>query len=483
MKSHLRHLVHLSRWIPAATTAALLGACGGGGGAAVEARPQSIRFDTVYTVALPGTTTVSATASSGLAVTYSSRTPAICTIDSRTGVVTSITAGECIIVAHQSGNTTYAPATQVALNIPVIFDPNQTISFAAAPALTLFSTATVSASATSGLAVSYSSTTPGVCGVDGTSGLVSALSVGNCIIAADQAGDANYNPAPQATLNIPVTAPPGVTVPGAPTGVTATLGNSADTVVVSIGATASGGAPITGYTAVSHPAGITATAATAPITVTCPSTCAGYAFSVTATNAVGDSAASAPADVVTDFDVITTFYEPDTQPRDTLFIGTFTLNSTTGVVSDLHGILSESMTGDLIAYPNDNMTWLSLGHQLSSIYDATLGGRLVAVFLNSSSNTLSTMGGGDGWTPGTGFGLYYNFPDANPGNAYARIFVDTVDPFATMTQARIDKLAYADCAPGGMMGATCMTGTTVAGYGTLGTMSGYPISQVITKQP
>jgi hypothetical protein len=33
-----------------------------------------------------------------------------------------------------------------------------------------------------------------------------------------------------------------------------------------------------------------------------------------------------------------------------------------------------------------------------------------------------------------------------------------------------------------MMGGTCMTGTSVAGYGTLGTMSGYPLSQVITKK-
>jgi hypothetical protein len=62
------------------------------------------------------------------------------------------------------------------------------------------------------------------------------------------------------------------------------------------------------------------------------------------------------------------------------------------------------------------------------------------------------------------------------------IFVNTANPTAALTQDQIDKLAYADCAPGGMMGATCMTGTTEAGYGTVGTMSGYPVSQVITKQ-
>jgi hypothetical protein len=79
-------------------------------------------------------------------------------------------------------------------------------------------------------------------------------------------------------------------------------------------------------------------------------------------------------------------------------------------------------------------------------------------------------------------GLYYGFPGVNPGNAYARIFVNSADPTAPLTQAQIDKLAYADCTSGGMMGATCMTGTTVAGYGTVGTMNGYPVSQTVTKQ-
>jgi hypothetical protein len=130
------------------------------------------------------------------------------------------------------------------------------------------------------------------------------------------------------------------------------------------------------------------------------------------------------------------------------------------------------------------MTWLPLNNQLSSVYEPALGGLLVTAFKLTTTNTLSTMGGGDGWSPGTGFGLYYSFPaPTNPGNAYARIFVNTTNPTAALTQAQIDKLAYADCAPGGMMGGMCMTGTTVDGYGTIGTMSGYPFSQVITRQP
>jgi hypothetical protein len=152
-------------------------------------------------------------------------------------------------------------------------------------------------------------------------------------------------------------------------------------------------------------------------------------------------------------------------------------------VSNLQGKLSESMTGDAIAYPNDNMTWIALNNQLSSVHNATLGGLLVTVFRLTTTNTLTTLTGGDGWAPGTGQGLYYGGPSGeNPGNAYARIFVNTADPTAALSQAQVDTLAYADCTPGGMMGSTCMTGTTVAGYGTKGTMGGYPVSQTITKQ-
>jgi PEP-CTERM motif len=182
---------------------------------------------------------------------------------------------------------------------------------------------------------------------------------------------------------------------------------------------------------------------------------------------------------VTTYNVVETFYEPDTQPKNTIFTGSFTFDSVTQTVSGLSGFLTESMTGNGI----DDMNKLALNYQLSAVYDAGLGGLLVTTFLLPTTNTFTTnpaFGGTDGWEPGSGFGLYYGFPKANIGNAYARIFVNTSNPLAPLTQAQIDKLAYADCAPGGMMGATCMTGTTIAGYGSVGTMSGYPISQVIT---
>ena len=58
----------------------------------------------------------------------------------------------------------------------------------------------VSATASSGLGVTFTSTTTSVCTISGTT--VTIVSAGNCIIAADQAGDGNYNAAPQVTQTI-----------------------------------------------------------------------------------------------------------------------------------------------------------------------------------------------------------------------------------------------------------------------------------------
>jgi hypothetical protein len=405
-------------------------------------------------------------------------TPAVCLVDGSTGAVTGSASGTCTIAANQSGNPQYAPAPQVMQDI--IFSFSHAIRFTTTPALGLYDSGTITAVDGSGGQVTYASATPMVCSVTANSGLVTALATGFCSISAT-AG------ALQATQTIAITAPSSVTVPGAPSGVTATLGDTDNSVTVNIGGIVSGGRPITGFTISSAPAGITVAGSSFPATLTCPASCAGYAFSVKATNAIGTGVFSSLADVITNFEVVETFFEPDTQPNNSIFVGTFTLNSTTGTVSNLKGILSESMTGGTTGYPNDTMTWLTLNNQLSSV-PVTLGyvdGLLVTTFMLNTTNTFSTnpaFNGTDGWSPGTGFGLYYGFPGANPGNAYARIFVNTANPTAALTQAQIDKLAYADCAPGGMMGATCMTGTTVAGYGTLGSMSGYPLSQIITKQ-
>jgi hypothetical protein len=443
----------------------LVGCLSGSDGPAVTTVPQTISFSAAPVLNLGGTATVKATASSGLALTYSSMTPAICSVKSSTGLVTNITSGTCIIAANQAGNAGFFPAAEVSQSISVA--STQSISFSAAPTLCLYCNATVTATASNGLAPSYSSNTPSVCSVNSSTGLVTDITTGDCIIAAHPSGNTTL----QVTQTIAVAAWSGsVTVPGAPTAVTATTGSAANTVSVNAGEISSGGSPIAGYAVTSAPGGITATGTVLPMTVTCPITCSGYAFSMIASNAVGNSLPSTAAHVLTNYSVTETFYEPMTQPDDSIFTGTFTLDSTSGTVSNLIGSLTESMTG----IP---MATVVLGSQLSVVSDGA-GGLLVTTFALNTTNTFY----GGGFAPGSGSGMYFGYPGANNGNAYAMIYINVANPTATLTQAQLDKLAYADCTNLGMMGATCMTGTTVAGYGTIGTMSGYPVSQIISKR-
>ena len=88
------------------------------------------------------------------------------------------------------------------------------------------------------------------------------------------------------------------TVPGAPTGVTATAGNAQAT--VSFTAPASdGGSPVTSYTVTSSPGGIKKTGASSPITVMGLTNGTVYTFTVKAKNAKGIGPASVPSNSVT----------------------------------------------------------------------------------------------------------------------------------------------------------------------------------------
>ncbi len=88
------------------------------------------------------------------------------------------------------------------------------------------------------------------------------------------------------------------TVPGTPTGVSATSNANAQSVVSWTAPASNGGSPITGYTVTSSPGSLSCATVTTSCTVTGLTNGTSYTFTVTATNAAGTgsaSAASAPA--------------------------------------------------------------------------------------------------------------------------------------------------------------------------------------------
>lgn len=86
---------------------------------------QTITFSSIPTQA-PGTPlTLTATASSGLSVSYASTTTSVCTVSGSTA--TFLVAGICSITATQAGNTNYFAATPVTQSFSVVSAP--TVSF------------------------------------------------------------------------------------------------------------------------------------------------------------------------------------------------------------------------------------------------------------------------------------------------------------------------------------------------------------------
>ncbi len=134
---------------------------------------------------------LSATASSGLVVSYTSSNPNVATISGNT--LTIVGAGTSIITASQSGNGNFDGATPVEQTLTVN-KATQSISFAALPNWGITQgSLTLSATTTSGLAVTYASSNPGVAIVSGN--IVTPVSPGTTTITATQAGNANFNAA------------------------------------------------------------------------------------------------------------------------------------------------------------------------------------------------------------------------------------------------------------------------------------------------
>jgi hypothetical protein len=170
--------------------------------------PQTISFTSsapsAATYGVPAYT-VSAVATSGLPVAFSAApsSSGVCTVSGST--VTIVGAGTCTVSANQGGNGSYAAAPQVQQSFTVA-RASQTITTTSTPPLVDKHSPpyTITAVASSGLPVTFSiaAASATVCSISGST--VSFSKQGDCVVRANQAGNANHLPAPQVQQTIVV---------------------------------------------------------------------------------------------------------------------------------------------------------------------------------------------------------------------------------------------------------------------------------------
>jgi len=259
---------------------------------------QSITFNP-----LPNQTSTSApfnvasyaSATSGLAVSFSSDTPAVCTVAG--SIVTIVDGGTCTIRASQAGNSSYAPAADQTQSFTVT-DTDLSITPGISPA-------PVEATGPS-MSVPVAFTVPTATDEDGPVGVFcdhlsgSSFPVGSTLVTCSATG-ADDTPAMVSTT-LTVTVYVGATKPDAPMIGTATAGNGSASATFSPPAY-DGSEPVTKYTATctSSDGGTTGSASGpySPLTVSGLSNGATYTCTVTATNAVGMSKPSSASNPVT----------------------------------------------------------------------------------------------------------------------------------------------------------------------------------------
>ncbi len=224
----------------------------------ITKRAQTISFSSTAPVkpAIGSKYTAVASASSGLPVSFSidgSSTAGACSVSA--SIVSFTGVGSCMIDANQAGNETYLPAPQQQQTVEVV-KASQTITFTSAPPSPAIFGGMYTPSATGGASgnpVTFSidsSSGSGACSI--SAGTVSLTGVGLCVIDANQAGSANYIPAPEAQQSFSITkasqtitftlAPPSPALFGGTYTPSATGGASGNPVTFSIDSSSAAGA-------------------------------------------------------------------------------------------------------------------------------------------------------------------------------------------------------------------------------------------------
>lgn len=226
----------------------------------------------------------------------------------------------------------------------------QTIIFTNPGAQNFGTAPTLTATATSGLAPVFTSSTTGVCTIS-PAGLLTFNTSGVCTIDADQGGDGTFAAAPTVSQSFAINA----ITPGAPIIGTAIPGDAQANVTFAAPASA-GGAAITGYTVTSNPGGLTGTGAASPVNIAGLTNGVSYTFTVTANNSAGTGPASAASNAVTPAAAQTiTFNNPGAQSFGT----TPTLTATAS--SGLTPIFTSSTNGVCMITPGGLLSFVTAG--------------------------------------------------------------------------------------------------------------------------
>ncbi|WP_186458281.1 fibronectin type III domain-containing protein [Neorhizobium alkalisoli] len=225
------------------------------------------------------------------------------TVTSNPGGLTATGAASPLVVNGLTNGTSYTftvtaknsvgTGTASSASRAVTPKGSQTITFANPGAQAYGSSLSLTATADSGLPVSFSSQTSGVCTVT-SAGAVSFASTGTCKIEASLAGSSAFTAATAVVQSFAVTA----AAPSSPTVGSVTAGDGEATVSFTA-SSSDGGSPISKYTVTANPGGLTASGSTSPITVSGLKNGTSYSFTVTATNSAGTSSSSASSASVT----------------------------------------------------------------------------------------------------------------------------------------------------------------------------------------
>jgi hypothetical protein len=166
-------------------------------------KSQTITFQPVPSQKVGGSLDLRhyAWSSSGLPLGFASKTHAVCVVNGSTA--SFLSKGSCEILATQPGNATYAPAAPVTRSFPV-YRKKQTITFQSVPSQKVGGSLDLRhyASSSSGLPLGFSSKTPAVCVIKGST--VSFLTKGSCEVLATQSGNFEYAPATPVERSITV---------------------------------------------------------------------------------------------------------------------------------------------------------------------------------------------------------------------------------------------------------------------------------------